>query len=142
MKQDSYRDPLRRQMLAVIAAGIAVLSLPASAADPAPAPASEFDEVVYSFDGKPGKNNLPEPWRQNTSKTFHPLGKVEIIDAKFEQYKKALRITNTSAKTDMIADKVFPAKAGDVFKVSVVFRSLPSRTSEGRCCTSCAARRC
>ena len=126
MEQNNYRYPVCRQMLAVIAAGIAVLSLPASAADPASA--SEFDEVVYSFDGKPGKNNLPEPWRQNTSKTFHPLGKVEIIDAKFEQYKKAVRITNTSAKTDMIADKVFPAKAGDVFKVSVAFRSLDGKT--------------
>ena len=126
MKQDSPGYLLRGQMLAVLAAGIAVLSLPASAADPASA--SEFDEVVYSFDGKPGKNNLPESWRQNTSKSFHPLGKVEIIDAAFDKYKKAVRITNTTATTDIIADKAVPAKAGDVFKVSVAFRSPDGKT--------------
>ncbi|MBE6372717.1 MAG: hypothetical protein E7055_11685, partial [Lentisphaerae bacterium] len=80
-------------------------------------PASEFSETFCNFEGGTDKRPLPQPWAQNLSGKFKPFGKTEIIPAKFKQFRKALRITSTSAATDIYITTSIPVKHGDVLKV-------------------------
>ena len=89
-----------------------------------------FAVAIYSqetfslgFDGPPSKNGINADWEQNKAPNFKPFGKTEIIPAQFENFKQALRITSSKAATDVLMKKTIPAKVGDAFQLTVVFRS-------------------
>ena len=89
-------------------------------------------EITLGFDTPPArKNHVAAGWFQNKSPVFKPYGTVSVIDAPFEKFKKALRIASTGKSTDVATVKTIPAKVGDAFAVTVVFRS-PDGKSKAR----------
>ncbi len=79
--------------------------------------------VEIGFDAKPAENGLTVDWHQNKAPNFKPYGTVELIDAPYGKWKKALQIASTEKPTDVLLNKPIPVKVGDHFSVTVVFRS-------------------
>ena len=87
------------------------------------------EEWKFDFEKPSLPSSVTKDLFQNKAPVFKPYGTVQIVEASFEKQKKALRVQSKGRPVDIVTRHSIPVKTGDVFSVTVVFRSPDGKSS-------------